>query len=253
LQALLDRVDEATALIYLANPNNPTGALLTLNDLETFAGQVANRSPAAVVLIDEAYMDYVLEAPRPEAQNLVKRFPVVVGRTLSKAFGLAGLRAGYAIGNPELVLTLNGFLSGYLGGDAGWRMFEGNINRMADAALQSCLSDEGLAFLESVRTRNAALRDQLAAGLQARGFEPLPSHASFLMVHVKSDGENLRRCLCSRKLLVQAGVSFHSDYGDWIRVSVGTEEEIRVLLEALEGYDSSCAYPASFPVFYHGI
>jgi len=198
-------------------------------------------------------MDYVLESPLPEALSLVRNHRVVVGRTLSKAFGLAGLRAGYAVGNEELVLELNGFLSGYLGGDPGWRMFEGNVNRLGAAAMVAALSDEGLAYLETVRTRNAAQRNRLAEGLRGLGYDSLPSHASFVLARTDSDGENLRGFLCSRKILVQDGGSFHPRYRDWVRISVGSREDLDTLFEALQVYDPSVSYPAGFPVFYHGI
>ena len=253
LDALLAQTNADTGLIYLANPNNPTGSLLAFEDLEAFVKLAAGKSPEAVVLVDEAYMDYVLEQPLPEAVRLVKNHRVLVGRTFSKAFGLAGLRAGYAVGHEDLVLDLNGFLSGYLGGDPGWRMFEGNLNRLGVAAMVASLSDEGLAFLDSVRTRNAALRGRLAGGLLDLGYDPLPSHASFLLVSVNSDGENLRRHLCANRILVQAGASFHPGYRDRVRISVGSEDEIEALLTALKSYDPSRTYPSCFPVFYHGI
>lgn len=253
LMAMLEEVDPDTGLIYLANPNNPTGSLLALDDLESFLSLAARKSPEAVFLIDEAYVDYVQQSPAPEAIPLCTRFRAVVGRTFSKAFGLAGLRAGYAIAGSELGLELNGFLSGYLGGDTGWRMFEGNINRLAESAVLASLSGEGLAFVESVRTRNADLRDLLDRGLSGFGFDPLPSHANFMLVDVKSRGENLRRCLFGRKILVQAGESFHSSLRNCIRVSVGSRDEIDAFLEALAAYDPARAYPECLPVFYHGI
>ena len=253
LNALLEAIGPQTGLVYLANPNNPTGSLLLFDELENFVRQAVRKSGDTVILIDEAYMDYVLETPLPEAARLVKRFPILVGRTFSKAFGMAGLRAGYTIGNADLVIELNGFLSGYLGGDPGWRQFEGDVNRMAVAAMRAGLTDDGLAFVADVRTQNALLRDRLALGLQGVGYDPLPSHANFLLVRTGSDGENLRRYLCSRNILVQAGGSFHPDYQNWIRVSVGNHKEIDLFLEALNAYAPSTAYPPCAEVFYHGI
>jgi histidinol-phosphate/aromatic aminotransferase/cobyric acid decarboxylase-like protein len=85
------------------------------------------------------------------------------------------------------------------------------------------------------------------------GFGPLPSEGNFLLVPVGSDGENLRRWLSSRKILVQAGGPFHPNYRDWIRVSVGTQPELDTFLDALSGYDPSLSHPSCFRVFYHGI
>jgi histidinol-phosphate aminotransferase len=253
LAALLDAIDPNTGMVYLANPNNPTGSLLSYADLEAFAHQAHRKSPETVLFIDEAYMEYVLEEPPPEAAPLVYGLPVLVGRTFSKAFGLAGLRVGYLVGHEDLVLILNGFLGGYLGGDMGWRMFEGNVNRMATAAAQGSLTPEGLSHLGFVRDRNAVLRAYLADALAGQGYPSLPSHANFLLVSLDSEGENLRRYLCSREVLVQAGGSFHPGYGNWLRVSVGDQEEIDAFLEALSGYDPSRSYPPCFSVYYHGI
>lgn len=253
LNALLERITPHTGLVYLANPNNPTGSLLSFDELENFVRQASSKSGGTVILIDEAYMDYVRESPLPEAVSLVKQFPVLVGRTFSKAFGMAGLRAGYVIGNADLVIDLNGFLSGYLGGNPGWRQFEGDVNRLAIAAMRAGLSDKGLAFVADVREQNALLRDDLVQGLQGFGFESLPSHANFLMVSEGSDGENLRRYLYASNFLVQAGGSFHSGYQNWVRVSVGNREEIDSFLETLKGYNPTTTYPSCPQIFYHGI
>jgi len=253
LDALLDEVDRETGMVYIANPNNPTGSLLPYADLEVFARQVFRKSRDTVIFIDEAYMEYVLEDPLPEAVPLVRSFPVLVGRTFSKAFGLAGLRVGYVVGNDYLVLILNGFLGGFLGGDMGWRMLEGNVNRMATAAAQGSLTVEGLSHIDFVKRQNAVLRSYLAEELNRLGYPSLPSHGNFLLVFVGSDGENLRRYLCARKILVQAGGSFHPDYRDWVRVSVGNQAETEAFLDALSGYEPSRSHPSCFPVYYQGI
>ena len=253
LEAMLDAIGDRTGLVYLANPDNPTGSLVRLADLEQFVAEAYRKNPETVVLIDEAYMEYVLQDPPAEAIRLVFQYPVLVGRTFSKAWGMAGLRVGYVVGNEDLILILNGFLSGYLGGDPGWRMFEGNVNRIAAAAVEASLTEEGLSFVESVREQNALLRTYLADSLVGLGFGPLPSEGNFLLVPVGSDGENLRRWLSSRKILVQAGGPFHPNYRDWIRVSVGTQPELDAFLDALSGYDPSLSHPSCFRVFYHGI
>lgn len=252
LDALLSRITSETGLVYLANPNNPTGSLLAHSDLQTFVKQAAKKSPSTVIFIDEAYIDYVPENLVPNGLVLLD-YQVVVGRTLSKAFGLAALRAGYGVANAEIIDTLNGVLGGYLGGPAGWRMSEGNVNRMAVAAMLSCLTADGRQFVNNVRDQNAALREKLFMGLESRGFSPIDSHANFLWVDVGSDGENCRRCLCSQNVMIQAGASFNPAYTNWVRISVGNDEQINALFHALERYDPAKTYPATFPVFYFGI
>jgi len=253
LAALLDRVRPDTGVVYLANPNNPTGSILAAHALADFVRDAHVRSPETVILVDEAYAEYVLPAPGPTAVDLVREYPVVVGRTFSKAFGLAGLRGGYLVGHEPTVLILNGFLSGYLGGLPGWRQFEGDINRLAVAALEASLTPAGASFVAEVRDRNAALREELFLGLAALGFGPLPGQGNFLFVNAHSPGENLRTYLCGRKILVQSGEPFGPAFRDWIRVSVGSADEIAAFLEALSGYDPSRTYPACAPVFHQGI
>jgi histidinol-phosphate aminotransferase len=253
LDGMLDAVSTDTGLVYVANPDNPTGTLLSLSDIRGFVEAAVARNSQVVVLLDEAYIDYVLLDPLPEAVSLVSQYPVVVGRTFSKAYGMAGLRGGYAVTHEALARALNGALSGYFGGDPGWRMFEGNINRLATAALLGSLSASGQAFVDQIRQQNAEMRQLLSAGMVSLGYAPLESHANFLLVRVGVDGEHMRRWLCDRGILVQAAGSFHPRYREWIRVSVGNQTELETFLDVLGGFDSSARSPACFAVFYMGI
>ena len=124
---------------------------------------------------------------------------------------------------------------------------------MAVAALEASISQAGYAFVADVRDRNAVLREELFLGLTSQGYDPIPGHGNFLFVPVGSSGENLRGHLCTRKILIQSGEPFGPMYRDWIRVSVGTREEIHTFLEALNGYDPSRTYPQCVPVFHHDI
>ncbi len=253
LDGMLDAVTSDTGLVYLANPDNPTGTLHSLAEITAFVEAAVKKNSQVVVLLDEAYMDYVLLDPLPEALSLVDEHRVIVGRTFSKAYGLAGLRGGYAVAHQDLIPVLDGYLSGFFGGDPGWRMFEGNVNRLATAAILGSLSPTSQAFLAEVRQENAAMRQALSSGLLSLGYTPLESHANFLLVNVGGDGERMRNWLCNRDILIQAGGSFHPRYRDWIRVSVGDQSEVETLLEVLAGFNSSSQAPACFSVFYMGI
>jgi histidinol-phosphate aminotransferase len=253
LEGLLDAIQPHTSLIYIANPDSPTGTLVSFQEIKGFVEEAVKKNPMVVILIDEAYMEYVRNDPLPEAVSLIWQYPVIVGRTFSKAYGMAGLRCGYAILGEDLALVLNGFLSGYLGGEPGWRMFEGNINRLACAAIIGSISSSGQDFVARVRQQNHEVRQSLIAGLSSLGYSPLESHTNFLLVDVGVDGERLRTWLCSRNILVQAAGSFHPRYTDWIRVSVGDQSEIDTFLDVLAGYDPSSSAPSCFKVFYMGI
>lgn len=255
LDAMLDAVDSRTGIVYLANPDNPTGTMHAFTEIGAFVEAVSRKNPNAVIVIDEAYVEYATDAEPPlGATPLVWQYPVVVGRTFSKAYGLAGLRAGYAACREDLSEVLNGFLSGYLGGDPGWRMFEGNVNRVAAAAVIGSLSPGGQAFLRDVRALNSRMRSTLIGELLAMGYQPLESSTNFLLVRTATDGILLRDWLCARNILVQAGASFHPRYADAIRVSIGDERELEMMLEALEDFHPGAHPPARCAdVFFMGI
>ncbi len=253
LDAILAAVRPDTSLVYVANPDNPTGTIHSFSEITSFVEAVVNRNSNVVVVLDEAYMDYVLLDPLPEAVSLVGQYPVIVGRTFSKAYGMAGLRGGYAVAHKDLVHVLNGDASGFFGGDCGWRMFECDVNRLATAAILGSLSPSGQDFVAQVRQQNAEMRQWISAELRSLGYTPLESHTNFLLVKVGVDGERMRRWLCNRNILVQAAGSFHPRYGDWIRVSIGDRSELDALLAALGDFDPSSQPPPCFPVFYMGI
>lgn len=253
LDGILDAVRPDTSLVYLANPDNPTGTVHSFSEIESFVQAAVNKNSQVVVLFDEAYMDYVLLDPLPEAVSLAAQYPVIVGRTFSKAYGLAGLRGGYAVARKDLVGVLNGDSSGFFGGDPGWRMFECDVNRLATAAILGSLSPSGQDFVAQVRGQNAEMRQLLSAGLRPLGYTPLESHTNFLLVNVGIEGERMRNWLCSRNILVQAAGSFHPRYENWIRVSVGGQSEVDTLLAALREFDPSFHPPPCFAVFYMGI
>jgi histidinol-phosphate aminotransferase len=253
LDGILDALRSDTSLVYLANPDNPTGTIHSFSEIKSFVEAALNKNSQVVVLLDEAYMDYVLLEPLPEAVSLVVQYPVIVGRTFSKAYGLAGLRGGYAVAHEDLVRVLNGDAGGTFGGDPGWRMSEGNVNRLATAAILGSLSASGQNFVAQVRQQNAEMRELLSAGLRSLGYTPLESHTNFLLVKVGMEGERMRNWLCNRNILIQAAGSFHPRYRDWIRVSVGDQSELDTLLAALKGFDPSFQSPPCFPVFYMGI
>jgi histidinol-phosphate/aromatic aminotransferase/cobyric acid decarboxylase-like protein len=166
---------------------------------------------------------------------------------------MAGLRGGYAVVQKDLSLVLNGFLSGYFGGETGWRMLEGNVNRLASAAIIGGLSSSGRNFVSRVREINVGVRENLVAGLNALGCGPLESHTNFVLTMVSADGEHLRNWLCERKILVQAGGSFHSRYREWIRISVGNQSEVATFLDALADYDRTSSTTPCANVFYKGL
>lgn len=214
LAAMRQAVDADTRLVYVANPNNPTGSFIGGPALLEF---VAALPPHVTVLLDEAYTEYLAPRQHYDSAGWVKQFPnLIVARTFSKAHGLAGLRVGYGIAQPGLTARLNALRPRF------------NVTTPALAAAQAALADED--FLRRTRELNAAGRDALAAGLGALGLECLPSYGNFVMVR-------LRDAAAAHAQLLRAGIAVSplEAYGlpQWLRITTGLPEHHRLLLDTL--------------------
>jgi len=206
--------DAKTGVVYVCNPNNPTGTIVSGDALAEFASRVPR---STTILVDEAYADFV-EAPEyRSAVELLPRAPnVIVARTFSKIFGLAGMRLGYAVASPEVIRTLDR--------RASWD----NVNAAVLSAALACLGDPGL-----VARRRKELNDTrrwLCAELDRDGRRYIPSHANFVMIDVHGDVEPVIRAFRDRQILV--GRKFPS-MARWLRISIGTPEETRAFLAGL--------------------
>ncbi len=219
LEAMLAAVDAETRLIFIANPNNPTGTFITGPVLEAFLDKVP---PGVVVVLDEAYTEYLSADQRYASIDWVRQMPnLIVSRTFSKAFGLAGLRVGFAIAQPALTDLLNRLRQPF------------NVNVLAQAAACAVLDDP--AFLAESAALNARGYLQLTAAFDRLGFEYVPSHGNFVLVRVgEDDGAGARVNLA----LLKQGVIVRpvDNYGlpRWLRVTVGLPQENTRFIEALE-------------------
>jgi histidinol-phosphate aminotransferase len=208
-------VTHETRMLYIANPNNPTGAGLTLDEIASLTEALPE---GAMLFVDEAYNDFLPEGK--SAIELVRRgAPVLVTRTFSKGFGLAGLRLGYAIGSDAVLDKLKSVWWGDLG-----------INTAVHAAAPAALDDtEHVAHY--VRTIDSGLQ-QLKSGLASKGFKPYPHRAPFFMVDLGKPARPLVRALQEKKVYVRDGSSW--DMPTFLRVSVGTAEENESFLRTLD-------------------
>lgn len=196
-----------TKLVYLANPNNPTGTWWDRATLAQFLAQVPRH---AVVVIDEAYREYVDEAEVPDALSLQALHPnLVVTRTFSKAHGLAAMRVGYAISHPDLAAVLERTRLTF------------NVNLYAQAAAAAAIAD--VAHVEDVRRSNAAERVSLSAGLRALGLFVFPSQGNFVLVDFERPAKVIEEALLRRGAIVRP----MGGYGlpTCLRITVGLAQE----------------------------
>lgn len=215
LDAIAASVRADTRIVYLANPNNPTG---TWFDDAQLARLVARVPSDVLVVVDEAYSEYVDAPGLSTALRLADRHPnLIVTRTFSKAYALAGLRIGYFVAHPSVVAVIERLRESF------------NVNNIALAAAEAALADS--AYLKKARDFNATERAWLRAGLDARGYAVLPSQTNFLLVDLGRDAADLERHLFEHGVIVRP----MGGYGlaQTVRISVGSRAENQRLLDAL--------------------
>jgi histidinol-phosphate aminotransferase len=211
LAAMVDAIESDTTVVYVCNPNNPTGTYRSAADVEAFIEAVP---PEVLVVIDEAYHEYVTAADYATALPIAtRRDNVLVTRTFSKIYGLAGLRIGYAVGMADTIAALRKTQPPF------------SANTLAQiAALESLTHDDRM---RQSAAANTAGRRQIEQGLTDRGIDFAPSQANFVAMQVGDDSNELSERLLKEGVIVRP-------MGRIIRVTVGTEEENRRFLEALD-------------------
>lgn len=214
LPRMLAACDERTGLVYVCNPNNPTGTLVRRDELAFFLERVPR---TAVVLVDEAYHHFVDDKAYASSFEWLPRMPnLLLVRTFSKIYGLAGLRLGYAVGSRETIQAVRAHAA-----------FD-NANAGVLAAALASLSDAD--HISRQRALNREARDWLCRELDKDRRRYLPSHANFLMIETGGDVGPLIEAFSRRGILV--GRRFPSMPG-WLRVSIGTRDEMRTFMDAL--------------------
>jgi histidinol-phosphate aminotransferase len=215
LKVMGDRAAEGAGLVFLCNPNNPTGTVHGAARIADFVGRTVKASPETMILIDEAYHDYVDDPTYATAIPLALEHPqVFVTRTFSKVYGLAGLRVGYAIGQSDTLQKM-----------AGWRLGNG-LNLLGIRAAVAAVQDR--AHVERGRAANRAVRDTVRRAFEGMGYRVAESHANFVLVDIRRDAQQFAKDCLAQGIAV--GRPF-PPLTTWSRITIGTDQEMRRAIE----------------------
>ncbi len=215
LDAMAKAITTKTRVIYLANPNNPTGTAFTLGELEEFLGRVPE---SVLVVLDEAYVHYAPSLNRRKSEEIFRRHGnLLILRTFSKVYGLAGMRIGFAIGRPGLLAAMNKLRTPF------------NTSGVAQAAALAAIDDRE--HVTKCIETNASERKRLSEGLTKLGLRPVPSETNFVFMNVGPEAKEI----CDE--LLHAGVIVRPlgwmGFPEAIRISIGTVEENGKCLTAM--------------------
>ena len=215
LEAMAKAIDDETYVAWIANPNNPTGTFAPHPQVEGFLRRVPER---VLVVLDEAYNEYLTPDLRFDTVKLIKRHPnLVVTRTFSKAYGLAGLRVGYALAHPSVADVMNRVRQPF------------NVNSIALAAARAALDD--MEFVARSYAENLQGMRQLEEGAKKLGLDYIPSHGNFLTIRVGKAGEVYKKLLKRGVIVRPVGGGYQLP--EHLRVTIGTAQENERFLGAL--------------------
>ena len=214
LPAMLTAIDDTTAMVYICNPNNPTGTFVEVNQLKNFAVEAAKKT---LVFIDEAYTEYAgLESL---ATLAIVNPNIVVAKTFSKIYGLAGARVGYAITHPDTIQKLSNYQP--------WP--NSAISIVSAAAVFASLDDKS--YVQDMLTKTATARAMCTKTLQQLSLDFIPSQTNFILFNIDSIKKDLIKEMEAKNIFVQSRQHFN---GKWCRVTMGTLEEMKIFCTALK-------------------
>jgi len=216
LDAMEERVDEKTSLVYIVNPNNPTGTVLDTAKLKAFVERVSKKT---TVFIDEAYIDYMEDPRSATLIDCVKKGQnVIVARTFSKLYGFAGLRVGYIVGQPETVKILSDYTNG-----------SGSIS--ATSLKAALVSYNDTDFLQQALKKTITSKEYLYSVLTKEGYTYIPSSTNFVMFPVNMDADRFVGEMMKRGVGVRP---WKFSNKNWCRVSIGKMNEMQAFAEAFK-------------------
>lgn len=215
LAALRSAIRPDTRMLFLANPNNPTGTFVSATELHAFLGTVPSR---VLVVLDEAYGEYLDDAHRYDSVPWLAEFPnLIISHTLSKAYGLAGLRVGFGFASAGIIALMNRVRQPF------------NVNHLAMVAAAAALEDD--AFIERSRAVNAAGLAFLTGEFARRGIEVIPSFGNFITFRI-GRAQDVFHALLKQGVIVRPIAGYGMP--DWLRVTIGTPAQNARFLAALD-------------------
>ncbi|EDL63185.1 histidinol-phosphate transaminase [Bacillus sp. SG-1] len=218
LDKMLDSIDENTTVVWLCSPNNPSGEYIKENELTEFLDKVPSH---VLTVLDEAYFEYVTASDYYDSVSLVKKYPrLLVTRTFSKAYGLAGLRVGYGIANEDIISKLEPLREPF------------NNNIVAQGAAAAALTDQE--FIEKCRIENRKGMEMYYELCREKGLEFFPSQANFIVIDFGIDGDEVFQYLLSKGYIVRSGKAL--GYPTGVRITIGTSQQNEGLIEAIRSF-----------------
>jgi histidinol-phosphate aminotransferase len=215
LDAMAEAINDQTRVVFLANPNNPTGTMFDQAEFRSFMGKV---KPDVVVVLDEAYSEYVSDDNYPDGIELLSQYPnLIVTRTFSKAYGLASLRVGWAASAPEIANLLNRVRQPF------------NVDSFALAAAKAALSDHD--YLEKSKEVNDAGMQQIVLAVEAKGLGYIPSKGNFITVDFSRDAASINQAFLERGVILRPVANYGMP--NFLRVSIGTQVENQRFIDVL--------------------
>jgi histidinol-phosphate aminotransferase len=215
LGAIKNNINEKTKIIFIANPNNPTGTYITEKDLSRFLKEIPKDK---LVVVDEAYLEFTNVKNFPKTVGKINRMNLIVLRTFSKAYGLAGLRIGYAIANPFFIQAMEKIRQPF------------NVNFLAQRAGQAILDDKN--FLDRTKKLVIAEKDKLYKEFKAMGIDYIPSQANFIMFKTRLDGLDLCNRLLKQGIIIRDLKQYNLD--NFVRVTIGKPKENKLFIKKLK-------------------
>lgn len=218
-EALTSAIKSDTKLVFVCNPNNPTGTLVDSNKVRAFCEDVSKKIP---VYADEAYLEFLEPAQQSSMVDLVKKdMNVIVSRTFSKVYGLAGMRLGYLVAKPDLIKKISKY-----GGDF-------PMSQTGIAAAKASLGDDD--FMAMVRNKNATARKVLTDYLDQRKYNYGKSLTNFVFFAAPKDGKTILKKMDEAGYLIRI---WDYQQKEWCRVSIGTEDEMKGFVKAFGDFVS---------------